>query len=107
MARLALTGGLFSGKTTLADALVERSKFKKIDYTGLLKRAAAMALQACGLEVTVEDILSDKEKYRPLLIELGHVLDFDHCYGIEEIIEQLEDDESYVFDNCRFDAQYE
>lgn len=107
MLRLALTGGLFSGKTTLADALVERSGFQKIDYTGLLKTFVVEALKAIGVEVTIEDILANKEKYRPLIIELGHVIGFDDGYGIDEILAALEDDKSYVFDNCRFDAQYE
>lgn len=107
MLRLALHGGLFSGKTTLADALVTHSGFQKIDYTGLLKTFVVEALKAVGVEVTIEDILANKEYYRPLIIDFGHVIGFDDGYGIKEILERLPEEDSVVFDNVRFDAQFE
>ena len=107
MLRLALHGGLFSGKTTLAEALRDQGNFQLIDYTGLLKLLAVEALNAIGVTVTIEEMLANKEKYRPFIIELGRLCGFDEGFGLDEIVEKLQDDISYVLDNVRFDAQYE
>jgi hypothetical protein len=108
MLRLALHGGLFSGKSTLAHALVERSGFHYVNYTDMIKTFAVAALATVGIETTVEEIHANKERYRPFIIELATLLDFDHGYGIEEICRLLDEQgiDRVVFDNVRFAAQY-
>ncbi|HEY7416826.1 MAG TPA: hypothetical protein VH593_16690, partial [Ktedonobacteraceae bacterium] len=102
---LALHGGLFSGKTTLAKRLTYEG-FALFSYTDLLKEYTAKALTACGIPTTLDDILADKERFRTLIIALGTMLDFDHGFGIREHIPPLLDRyENIVFDNVRFSSQ--
>jgi hypothetical protein len=103
--RLALHGGLLSGKSTLATALEERG-FAYINYTRLLKQYAVGALEACGITTSLMMIEADKEKYRRFLIELGDQLGFDHGFGIDETLAPIiKNEDRLVFDNVRFPAQ--
>jgi dephospho-CoA kinase len=109
MLRLALTGGLMSGKSSLARYLVNEHGFHYVNYTDLIKEFASVALAEVGMQVSVADIHADKERYRPFLIALATLLDFDHGYGIDEIVKLLDAQKAdkVVFDNCRFDPQFE
>ena len=108
--RLALHGGLFSGKTTLADYLRDEHGWHYVSYTDMLKAFASQALDAVGLEVSVQQMKLEKEKYRQFIIELGHVIDFDNGYGLDELcylLEQHVPNEHIIFDNVRFEAQFD
>jgi hypothetical protein len=105
MPLIALHGEFLSGKSTLAKRLAYDG-FMVVSYTNLLKEYAAKALTACGIPTTLEDILADKERYRPFLIELGTLLGFDQGFGIrDQIIPLIAGQEFVVFDNVRFPAQ--
>lgn len=107
--RIALHGGLFSGKSTLAAAL-EAQGFGYINYTQLLKMLTVGALNAIGIDATLEDLEGrDKERYRPYVISTGSVRGFDQGWGIDEVVVPLlaktGEPQGVVFDNVRFDAQ--
>jgi dephospho-CoA kinase len=105
---VAITGGIFTGKTTLAEYLRDEHGFKYVSYTDMLKTFASEALAAVGLEVSVEAMKADKEKYRHFIIALGHLIDFDNGYGLEQLAETIKatcPNENVVVDNMRFEAQ--
>lgn len=108
MIRLALHGGLFSGKSTLALALEEQG-FGYVNYTQLLKKYTLVALNALGQQVTLEDLEGErKEFYRDYVIATGTVIGFDHGFGIDEsAIPAITASgiQNVVFDNVRFPAQ--
>jgi hypothetical protein len=108
--RIALVGASLSGKSTLADYLRDEHGWTKLDYTGLLKEKAAAALTAAGLKTSVEDILSDKKRFRPFLNELGTALGFDTGFGVDVMLSRwaaLGSPEPVIWDNVRFEAQAE
>lgn len=109
MLRLALSGGLYSGKSTLARKLVNDCGFTLVNYTDILKGFAAVALQSIGVNVSTADIKADKEKYRRFIIEVGTLLGFDAGYGIDDLVQLLDAQARtrVVFDCVRFGAQFE
>jgi len=113
--RLALHGGLFSGKSTLATALEARG-FVYVNYTRYLKVLYARSLRAVGIQMSADDVERDKERERPHIISFGSRIGFDKGNFVEECLDEeasirhdeytaLADD--IVFDNVRFDAQME
>lgn len=111
MAKLALHGPMYSGKTTLSRALVARHGYEWIDYTSELKKMAARSLSAVGYETTLEDIQVYKPKYRAYLQELGVLTGFDDGTIIPDMLAALRaDDDSLpadmVFDNVRTPQQW-
>lgn len=106
MLRLALHGGLYSGKSTLASALRERG-FAYVNYTDMLKELVVVALNAIGVEVTIEQLRAEKAKFRNYIIETGIICGFDDGYLIPEILAKLATmpDQAVVWDNVRFPAQ--
>jgi hypothetical protein len=107
----ALTGGIYSGKTTLARYLQEYHGYYLINFTDVLKRRAVCALTACGVPVTLEDILSKKSLYRGLLQELGGVIGFnDDPRFVDEACEgwvRAGCPDDVVFDNVRTPEQWD
>lgn len=106
--RLAISGGLFSGKTTLAEFLHDEHGFRYFSYTDMLKGYVSKMLAVVGFDVSVEAMKADKEKYRQLIIAVGHVIDFDHGFGLEELAQLVEKEapnDHVVVDNMRFDTQ--
>lgn len=105
---VAITGGLFTGKTTLAEYLRDEHGFKYISYTDMLKTFAQEALHAVGLDVSIAEMKANKEKYRAFIIALGHLIDFDNGYGLEELADTIRahaPHDNIVLDNVRFEAQ--
>lgn len=108
--RIALTGPMFSGKTTLANYLQDNHGYVWVNYTDYLKTLAVRALQSIGLSARVEDILTNKPTYRPFLQELGTVVGYDQGSYVLDCLNEacagypLPDD--VVFDNVRFATQY-
>src|SRR5579859_3385421 len=102
---LALTGDIYAGKTRLARSL-ESQGFLFISFTDLLKKYAVKSLTACGIPVTLEDVLRDKAVYRPYLQELGSLIGFnDNPKYVREALSAW-DGEKCVFDNVRTPEQW-
>lgn len=74
---VAITGGIYSGKTTTAQYLRDNYGYTICQFSNKLKEYAAKSLQACGVPVGVYDIMNNKAKYRPFLQELGVLIGFD------------------------------
>lgn len=107
MLKLAIHGPLKSGKSSLAQALQDRG-FQVLNYTDLLKQYLSEALAAIGIQVSVEEMHADKEKYRQLLIEFATVIGFDDGFGIDRMLSEIKPDaEGVVLDNVRFQKQYD
>lgn len=104
--KFALHGPLFSGKTTLAEALV-REGYTLIDYTGELKRRYVRALTCAGVPTTLDEVLAHKEEERAGIIWLGSRIGFDQGALVDELVGEAGDPEHAVFDNVRFPVQYE
>jgi hypothetical protein len=118
--RLALHGGLFSGKSSLATELVARG-FALVNYTDYLKELYARSLRAVGIDITKAEVIRNKEQERPHIISFGTRIGFDKGNFVEEALEDgcewayddsLEDGDDglptdIVFDNVRFDTQME
>lgn len=106
MLKLALHGPLKSGKSSLAQALQERG-FQYLNYTDLLKQLLCEALASIGVNLTVEEIHANKEKYRQLIIEFASVAGFDDGFGIDRMLAEIKPDATgVVFDNVRFLPQW-
>jgi hypothetical protein len=113
--RYALTGPMYSGKTSLAHALADVHGFALVNYTDYLKELAANALSYIGVETTVRGIKEDKAKYRSFLQDLGTLVDFDNGAYVQRcLVEQAMDrtgfnglNEDIVFDNVRTQAQFD
>ena len=107
MFKIALHGGLKSGKSTLAKSLEERG-FQYLNYTDLIKQMLAEALAAIGVHVTVDEIRANKEKFRQLIIEFAAVVGFNDGFGIDRMLSEIKPDVTgVVFDNVRFLKQWE
>lgn len=108
--KIALTGKMFSGKTTVA-RLLETHGFYFIDYTGLLKRFAAQAIElATGVPVTQEYIATHKRDYRAFLQAYGSALRFEDGFGVQQVVQEWRDagaSPNVVFDNIRSYKQFE
>jgi hypothetical protein len=113
MIRLALHGPMYSGKTSVAHALVSEHGFTLVNYTDYLKSLAARALSGIQISTTVAEIKANKAEYRVLLQWLGTKVGFDdgayvgQCLweqGADEWGFDLED--RIVFDNVRTEAQF-
>lgn len=108
--RLALIGAMYSGKTSLANYMRDEHGVTVLSYTDSLKVKLVAALNAIGARITLQDVLSNKQVYRPLLQELGSFLGYDEGYGVRAMVEQwqaLGGPEPVIFDNVRFPAQWE
>jgi hypothetical protein len=114
--RVALTGPMYSGKTTLANVLEREHHFININYTRIIKQLACDMLNAVsyaefmglGDEVNVSDIEAHKAQYRGFLQEIGTLCGFDNGGFVDKVCENL-DQYPYgqaVFDNVRFESQY-
>lgn len=75
--QIAITGTIYSGKTTLAKHLRDKYGFIHVNFSDVLKRYACMALEGVGVKVRVSDIVNNKDRYRAFLQELGVLMDFD------------------------------
>jgi hypothetical protein len=109
MSRVAIAGRMYSGKTTLANELVEHHGWYRIGYNDLLKEWLAEALTNIGVPTKVDDIIANKARYRVILQELGNLVGFNDGFGVEQAIGLWEDrgaPEPVIFDNVRFDAQF-
>lgn len=117
--RLALHGGLFSGKSTLAKELTAR-EFTLVNYTDYLKELYARSLRAVGIDITKEQVIQNKEQERPHIISFGTRIGFDQGNYVEEALDEEATDPGQlcssdgdglypdiVFDNVRFPAQVE
>jgi len=118
--RLALHGGLFSGKSTLAKELEARG-FTYVNYTRYLKVLYARSLCAVGIQMSADDVERDKERERPHIISFGSRIGFDKGNFVEECLDEEASSVSHpagmggndglypdiVFDNVRFDTQME
>ncbi|GHO44552.1 hypothetical protein [Ktedonospora formicarum] len=105
--KVALAGGLGSGKTTLAHALEARG-FVLVNFTGWLKELYSRALSSIGYSVTVEEILANKENYR---VHLQHFADMIEWQTDPTYVSQCIDETAIewyrgiVFDNVRTEVQ--
>ena len=107
MKYIALTGPMYSGKTTLAMALQERG-YLKIGFADQLKQYACEALEAVGVYATVRQMNENKQVYRAFLQSLGTLVDFDTDPAhIENAIAPWVERgrPKAVFDNVRFNQQ--
>jgi hypothetical protein len=73
---IAVSGPIFSGKSTLADELTKLG-YMPIIFTDLLKQFYASALTLAGRPTTVEDIKARKDYYRRALQDFGSHIGFD------------------------------
>ena len=105
--RIALTGPMGSGKTTIAKELSTHHAYQLVSFTDWLKSLAVVVLQKL-VKVSVEDIVNNKEVYRPFLKEFGHVIGYDtHPKYIDALLEQTDLSKPVVFDNVRHQKQAE
>ena len=110
MDRICLTGPMYSGKTTLSHALEKRGYYI-INFSRVLKRYAADALNACGVYTRVDEIEDEKSRYRGFLQHLGTLIGFDAdpCYvkiALEPWIKSSVLPPA-VFDNVRTPQQFQ
>lgn len=98
---IALTGTIYSGKSTLAHAL-ELEGYLYVGFSDLLKVYAVRALSAVEVYTSVEEINEDKRLYRPFLQGLGTVIGFD----VEEryVMEALKLWDRMDWPRCVFDT---
>lgn len=107
MKYVALTGPIYSGKTSLAEELEGRG-YMRVQFNDLLKSYAARALIKCGVTTHLSDILTNKTKYRAFLQELGELIGFNdqHKYVHEALARWvIAGQPPCVFDNVRTDEQ--
>lgn len=124
--RLALHGGLYSGKSTLARALVEQG-FTYVNYTEYLKILYVQEYNRrnpnFGEELSLAEVEANKEEHRTALIAFGSEIGFDKGNYVEEALRYYTErgvipsgpdfdptdlmPRDIVFDNVRFDAQME
>jgi predicted kinase len=112
MARICLTGPAGAGKTTLATYLKRERNYLLLDYSAILKGLAYCALRAAGVSLKYEDLRTPgkKERYRPFLQELGTLVGFNEGAHVDDILDEFWREgspENAVFDNARFDAQFD
>jgi hypothetical protein len=111
--RIALTGPMYSGKTTLAEHMRDNHGWFRIGYNDIIKERLAYELSVLeGRVITVDDIIADKKKYRTALQKLGDALGFNEGNGVLLAMRRWERDrKSYnqpvIFDNVRFPGQFE
>lgn len=114
--RVAITGPMYSGKTSLGRFLEKHYDWYFMDYTGSIKQHLVNALNGVYKtnHVSVDDINQDKKRFRPLLQELGSYLGYDEGYYVDEMLERWERDTAnddaerpVYFDNVRFPAQFD
>lgn len=108
--KIAICGAAGTGKTTLAEHMAVHHGWSRIGYNDLLKEWLATSLSNYAPEeVTVEDIIENKEKYRNLLQLFGDAVGFNEGNGVEQAHEEWAayHNNSVIFDNVRFQAQYE
>ena len=114
--KIALTGPMFAGKTSLADYLEAEHGWTKLNYTDTIKVRLCDALNGMykGMgskrRVTVTNIAQHKRTYRKLLQEFGSFLGYDDGFYVDEMLNQwraLGSPEPVIFDNVRFPAQFE
>lgn len=110
--RIALTGPAYSGKTTLADYLEEHCGWTKLNYTDRITIDVAKALSAVRERpVTVDEIMRDKEKHRPILKALSAYLGYNQGYGVKDLLQEYEAQRDYserelvVWDCVRYERQ--
>lgn len=77
MELIAISGPMYSGKTTLALSLKEQHGYMHINFTDTLKAEVVHALRAVGISTTVERMHQNKKRYRGVTQELGTLLGFD------------------------------
>lgn len=122
MARLALHGPMYSGKSTLGHALEQDYGYTFADFTGYLKILAARALsQPGGAWHSREMIEQNKGNYRTFLQEFGRLINFDSgkpyveqvlgdaCFAgwLDHRAVTHATDQDVVFDNVRTLEQWE
>lgn len=108
--KIALYGKPCSGKTTFANYLRDTHGFYKMDFTDLIKETVVDMLNFANLDITVEDVHKEKERFRPLLQTVAATLGFDEGYGVDQVIAKWVDagcPQNVVFDNVRYMKQYE
>lgn len=105
MDRVALCGGCYSGKSTIAQELA-RQGYTLVNFTDSLKEVAARVLGVAGLDVTVPEIKRRKDYYRPFLQALGTLIGYDTnpTWVYQAFPPILE--ERMVFDNVRTVEQF-
>lgn len=114
MKRIALTGAIASGKSSVARALGERG-YLVVEHADVLKQLLVDALASIGVVLTLEEIKANKAQYRTLLQEWGSAIGFDSGryigYALREAgwneAEQDFKADRAVIDNVRTDAQAE
>lgn len=98
------------GKTALAEYLRDAHGFWLMNFTDLIKETAVDMLNFANLDVAVEDVVREKERFRPFLAMVSKTLDFNGGYGIDQLIEMWQaagSPQNVVFDNVRYLKQYE
>lgn len=75
--RVALSGGAWYGKSTLAQRLQNTYQYYHVDAALEIKMVAATMLRAGGVMVSVNDILNNKQRFRPFLQEVGKLMGID------------------------------
>jgi dephospho-CoA kinase len=101
-----LTGTIYSGKTTLAEALANEG-YVHVNFSRMLKVYAERALFACGNAATVEYIEANKDSYRAFLQELGVLIGFDTHprYVLEALALSKAGERPIVFEAVRTEEQ--
>jgi hypothetical protein len=106
--KVALTGKLYSGKTTIAKLLEGLHGYTLVNFSDYLKGLALNSLSVVDERyqgMTIREMNRDKQKYRPFLQEFGTLIGFDaEAMYIGRVL-SLVDSENVVFDNVRTQAQ--
>lgn len=105
MKLIALTGAIASGKSSVAEALVERG-YLYVGHADYLKGIVAEAVSNYGVPLTVDEIKAHKAQYRTLLQEFGSAIGFDSGDFIHDALYEAGwSDQAAVIDNVRTDGQ--
>lgn len=108
---VALTGALFSGKTTVAKLLRDRG-FYFMDYTGYIKQLAAVEWKKqTGQEVTALYLEEHKREFRRFLQKFGTDIGTGRGFGVAHVASQFSSAKwptrNMVFDNIRYERQFD